>query len=275
MIYPICRTCGVQFDACSEPPPSCPICQDERQYVSASGQAWTSHAELAKERTNTFRQYEPGLIGVGSVPHFAIGQRALLLLAPGGNILWDCISLLDDATIEIVRGLGGIAAIAISHPHYYGCMVEWAKTFGAPIHLHADDREWIMRPDPSVRFWEGESLQIGEGLTLLRCGGHFAGGAVLHWAKGAGGRGALLSGDILQVVADLKHVSFMRSYPNFIPLSAPAVERIASAVAPYPIESVYGAFFDRNIGHGGKAAIERSARRYLDAIRGDGSAEQR
>ncbi|HUZ67556.1 MAG TPA: MBL fold metallo-hydrolase [Beijerinckiaceae bacterium] len=275
MIYPICRACGVQFDACAQPPATCPICQDERQFVPASGQAWTTPDALVRSHTNTFRQHESGLIGIGTVPHFAIGQRALLLRAPGGNILWDCISLLDDATIEIVEALGGLAAIAISHPHYYGCMVDWARVFDAPIHLHADDCQWIMRPDPAVRLWQGESLEIGDGLTLLRCGGHFAGGATLHWAQGAAGRGALLSGDILQVAPDRKHVSFMRSYPNMIPVSAPAVEHILATLAPYPIESVYGAFFDRTIKSDGKAAIARSAKRYLAAIHGDGSAERR
>ena len=47
---------------------------------------------------------------------------------------------------------------------------------------------------------------------------------MLHWAGGADGRGALLSGDIVQVVPDRRYVSFMYSYPNLIPLPAAAVE---------------------------------------------------
>jgi hypothetical protein len=47
--------------------------------------------------------------------------------SPGGNVLWDCISLIDGATIEAVRKLGGLAAIAISHPHYSSAMVEWSR----------------------------------------------------------------------------------------------------------------------------------------------------
>jgi glyoxylase-like metal-dependent hydrolase (beta-lactamase superfamily II) len=68
-----------------------------------------------------------------------------------------------------------------------------------------------MRPDKDLIFWRGETNVLGEGLTLIRCGGHSDGGTVLHWATGAGGRGALLSGDIIQVVAARKHVSFMYS----------------------------------------------------------------
>ena len=132
-------------------------------------------------------------------------------------MLWDCISLLDEATIAIVKGLGGLIGIAISHPHYYSSMVEWAHAFDAPVHLHASDREWVMRPDPSIKFWDGDTLSLARGVTLIRCGGHFAGGTVLHWAQGAGKRGALLSGDIVQVIPDRKFVTFMRSYPEHDP----------------------------------------------------------
>ncbi len=93
-------------------------------------------------------------------------------------------------------------------------MVEWAHAFDAPIHLHAGDRQWVMRPDPAIKFWDGDTLSLADGVTLIRCGGHFAGGTVLHWAQGGEGRGALLSGDIVQVIPDRKFVSFMRSYPE-------------------------------------------------------------
>jgi hypothetical protein len=121
-------------------------------------------------------------------------------------------------------------------------MVEWSRAFGGvPIYLHAADRQWVMRPDEAIVFWEGETSALAEGLTLIRCGGHFEGGTVLHWAGGAGGRGALLTGDIIQVVPDRKHVSFMYSYPNYIPLPASAIERIVKAVEPFSFDRIYGA----------------------------------
>jgi glyoxylase-like metal-dependent hydrolase (beta-lactamase superfamily II) len=186
---------------------------------------------------------------------------------PKANVLWDCLPLLDEAVVEALKALGGIAAIAISHPHYYSGMVEWSRAFGGvPIYLHAADRQWVMRPDKAIVFWEGETRQLAEGLTLVRCGGHFDGGTVLHWAGGAGGKGALLSGDILQVVPDRRHVSFMYSYPNYIPLPAQAVERIVRAVEPFAYGRVYGAFWDMVIEDDGQAAVRRSAERYLRAI---------
>ncbi len=263
----LCTTCGTQFAESASPPPACPICEDERQYLRTTGQGWTTAEQVRRTHRNSLRAKEPGLIGIGVEPSFGIGQRALLLCRAGGNVLWDCVPLLDDALAEAIRALGGITAIAISHPHYYANMVDWSRAFGGvPIYLHAADRQWVMRPDDAIVFWEGETRVLGVGLTLIRCGGHFAGGTVLHWAGGAGGRGALLSGDIIQVPADRKRVSFMWSYPNYLPLDAAAVRAIVTAVAPYPFEPIYGAFWDRVISQGGSDVVRASARHYLRLI---------
>ena len=221
---------------------------------------------LRRDYHNVIRAEEPGLTGIGTHPSFAIGQRALLVQTPGGNILWDCVSQLDEPTIAAVRALGGIAAIAISHPHYYSCMVEWARAFDAPVYLHAADRAWVMRPDPAHAFWAGEARELGDGLTLLHCAGHFAGGTVLHWAGGASGQGALLAGDILQVTEDRRYVSFMYSYANYIPLGGAAVRHILASLEPFAYEHVYGAWWDRKIVAGGRDAVLRSGERYLKAI---------
>lgn len=269
MTHYICVTCGTQFAETSTPPARCPICDDERQYIGAKGQQWTTLAELQQTHHNTLREHEPGLTGIGAEPRFAIGQRALLLQTPAGNLLWDCISLIDEATIAAVQALGGIAAIAISHPHYYSSMVEWSHAFdNAPVYLHAADQEHVMRPDPAIHFWEGETLSLLDSLTLIRCGGHFEGGTVAHWPQGAQGQGVLLSGDIIQVVQDRRFVSFMRSYPNLIPLPARAVEHVVQAVEPYAYERIYGAWWDTIVANNAKNAVHKSAERYIRAISG-------
>lgn len=265
----ICTTCGTQFAASEAPPEHCPICQDERQYIGWSGQQWTRLEDLRKTHHSVIRLEEPGLHGIGSEPSFAIGQRALLIQHPQGNVLWDCISLFDDEIVKQVNALGGIAHIAISHPHYYSSVVEWAQAFGARIHLHAADKQWMMRPELTIDFWEGETLQLGSGLTLVRCGGHFAGATVLHWADGVDGRGALLTGDIIQVVQDRRWLSFMYSYPNLIPLDAKSVNHIVQAVTPFVFERIYGAWFDRVVLEDAKNVVIRSAERYLKAIAAD------
>jgi glyoxylase-like metal-dependent hydrolase (beta-lactamase superfamily II) len=164
-----------------------------------------------------------------------------------------------------------LSAIAISHPHYYTCMQDWARAFDCPIHLHIGDADWVMRGDPLIRHWEGDTLSIAPGVTLLRLGGHFPGGTVLHWAEGAAGRGALLSGDIVQVAADLNRVSFLWSYPNMMPLSATTVRRIAESLRPWPFERIYGAFTGRQVMSGGANVVQQSAARYIELLQGEQS----
>ncbi|WP_108659566.1 MBL fold metallo-hydrolase [Acuticoccus kandeliae] len=259
----ICTTCGTQYAPTETPPGECIICEEERQYLQPTGQAWTTLERLNITHKAIFHpEYE--FLSIGNAPAFGINQRALLVRTPEGNILWDCISLINPAMVEIINGLGGIQAIAISHPHYYTTLVEWSRAFGdIPVYLHAADAEWVMRPDHCITHWMGETHEILPGLTLIRAGGHYTGGTVLHVASAAEGRGALLSGDILQVVADRKHLGFMRSYPNFIPLGEAAVRAIGERVAPFRYDAIYGAFWERSIPTGAEAAVKASIDRHI------------
>ena len=262
----ICVQCGTQFGKTPEPPLRCPICEDERQFVRHGGQAWTTLERLSADYFNGFEEEAPQLLGIATEPEFAIGQRALLLQSAGGNLLWDCITLLDEKTIAEVNARGGIRAIAISHPHFYSSMVEWAERFDAQIFLHAQDRQWVTRQSPRIQFWEGATFSLWDGLTLINCGGHFEGGSVLHWPAGANGNGALLTSDILTVVQDRRYVSFMRSYPNLIPLGAAAIRHIVESLDPFPFDQIYGGWWQANVLEDAKAAVARSAERYLRAI---------
>lgn len=263
----LCVTCGTQFSPSDRAPEHCPICQDERQFVGLQGQQWTTLENLQKSHRNAIYQEGEGIWGVLTAPQFGIGQRALLVRTPDGNILWDCVSLINADTVELIKGLGGISAIAISHPHYYTSMVEWSRAFGGvPIYLHQDDREWVQRPDPAIRFWKGETHSLGQGLTLIRLGGHFPGFQVLHSADAENGVGALFSGDQPQVCPDKRYVSFMYSYPNFVPLDAESVRRIVTALEPFSFKKLYGAWPNFVVQGDAKEAVRRSAERYLRAL---------
>ena len=267
----LCCACGTSFDT-DTAPMVCAICEEERQYVPPSGQAWTTPERLAQTHRNSWQQIEPGLFAIQTVPAFGINQRALLLQTPAGNILWDCIALLDEATRQLVTALGGLTAIAISHPHYYTAMQDWAAAFDAPIYLHGADQQWICRPSDQVRLWEEDALALSDRVTLVHAGGHFAGGTVLHWAADDG-EGVLLAGDIVQVTPGADRVSFMWSYPNMIPLSAPEVTDVAERLAAWPIERIYGAFAGQNIRSGGQEIIARSAKAYVERITGRAAAD--
>lgn len=267
MLNAICITCGVQYAATEDYPAHCPICEDDRQYVNTRGQQWTTLEHLQRSHRNTLKEEEPGLLGIVTEPKFAIGQRALLVQTPEGNILWDCISLIDEPTVRMINALGGVKAIAISHPHLYGSMVDWSRALGdAPIYLHATNREWVMRPDPAIHFWEEDTLALGGGVTLIRCGGHFPGSTVLHWADGAEGRGVLLTADSIMVVSDRKRVSFMYSYPNMLPLPAHEVQGVVNAVAPFTYDRIYSGWFDSTLVSGAKTAVEQSAALYIRKV---------
>lgn len=265
---PICVTCGTRYPESERPPARCRICEDVRQHVPEGGQRWLDPAELASQHHNRIERHESGLYGVGTEPGFAIAQRALLVRTAEGNLLWDCITLLDRATREALEELGGVDAIAISHPHFYSAMRAWARAFDAPVHLHAADREWVVDHGPELRFWSGERFRLFGGLQLVRAGGHFPGGTVLHWPNGADGRGALLTGDILMVVPDRSIVSFMYSYPNLLPLPATEVERVAASVDDLTFDRIYGGWWQRRILAGAKEAVRRGRDRYLAALAG-------
>jgi glyoxylase-like metal-dependent hydrolase (beta-lactamase superfamily II) len=261
----ICVTCGTQYPESEQAPAHCPICEDERQYVNPNGQQWTTLEALRRNHHIVIEPLETNLYHLKPEPKIAIGQYAHLIQTPDGNVLWDCVPFIDDAAVEAINKLGGISAIAISHPHFHTVMVEWSRAFNAPIYIHAGNRGDVVRPDPAIRFWESETESILDGITLIRCGGHFIGSSVLHWRDGANGRGALYTGDTIYVVADTRYATFMYSYPNYIPLPASKVNRIVAAVEPFAYDRLYSAF-GAVMQTDAKAKVVASAERYVRAI---------
>ena len=263
----LCRTCSVEQPG-TRTVPTCPICADERQYVPPTGQRWTTLAELHTEgHRGHVDQVEPDLLGITIEPSVGIGQRALLVQTPNGNLLWDPTGYLDDALVEAVAERGGVAAVAASHPHMFGVQVEWSHRFGdVPVYVQAADREWLQRDDPVVTEWQ-ERAEVLPGVVLHRIGGHFPGSAVAHFVA-ADGQGVLLSGDTVAGTPDQRWVSFMRSYPNKLPLSAAVVDRVADRVLQLDFDRLYDNFGGQVLGDAA-GSVRRSADRYIAWVRGD------
>jgi hypothetical protein len=262
----ICATCGVEHaDAVGV----CAICADDRQWVPADGQRWTTLDELAAAgREVHVRELEPDLFGITVEPKVGIGQHAHLVRTPAGTVLWDPNGYLDDGAVQRLAGLGEPIAITSSHPHMFGVQVEWSRRLGdAPVLVTAADMAWVARPDPVIRTWQGRH-ELAPGLTLLQLGGHFEGSAVIHWAAGAGGRGVLLASDTIQANPDRATVTFMRSYPNRIPLSAAVVRRMTGALDGVAFDRLYDNF-GATIDSDAAGAVRRSAERYAGWVRGD------
>ncbi|RUS25645.1 hypothetical protein BC938DRAFT_471848 [Jimgerdemannia flammicorona] len=261
----ICQTCGVQHAPSEHPPADCAICLDPRQYVGRQGQQWTTLQELRASHHVIFTpdERDERVVVVRTVPEFAIGQNAYILRTPKGNVMWDCQSLIDQGAIDYIQSIGGLKAIVISHPHFYDSCVEWSQALGnIPIYISAADKQWIMRPDPQrIVLWEGDTLSLLDGeVTVVRCGGHFDGSCVLIWHRG--NNPCAFSADTVMVAADRHHVSFMWSYPNYVPLSPDAVRGVWIALRSFAFEEIFGIRGDP-IREGGRRIVLESAKRYI------------
>lgn len=265
----ICATCGNHYPASASPPAACLICADERQWVPESGQRWTTLAQAAAEgRRTEVREVEPGLLGIGASPTFAIGQRSLLVRTQAGNLLWDPSGFVDEHAFAAVERAGGLRAVAASHPHFYGAIAQWRRRFDAEALLPEADRRWLTHPLERVRHWSG-TLEVAPGLTLVQCGGHFPGSAVAHWAAGADGKGALLVGDTLFVTPGADRVTFVWSAPNRLPLPEREVQGVLAALAPYDYDRLYSGWWQPTLRQHAKTAVAAGARRYLQFLRGE------
>lgn len=263
----LCATCAVEIDGEPAEGAICPICADERQYVPRGGQRWTSVPELIDAgHTLQIDEVEPGLLGLHADPRVGIGQRSLLATTEHGNLLWDPTGLITDEAVERVRAAGPVLAVAASHPHMFGVQVDWARALDAPVLVNEADAEWVQRHDPVIEHWSGRR-ELAPGLELLQLGGHFRGSAVALWAPGAGGKGSLLAGDTIGVNPD-GSATFMRSFPNRLPLSAAVVRRLADATDRLQFDRLY-ANFGVPIDTDARAVVRRSADRYAAWVSGE------
>ncbi len=265
----ICATCAVETADLTTAPDSCAVCTDDRQWVPEAGQRWTTLDELraAGARIEVI-EVEPELWGLKAAPGVGIGQQTMVVRTPHGVVLFDCLGYLDDAAVSFVRSLGPTLAVAASHPHMYGVQTEWARALGdVPIFVEDRDREWVRRADPLVELYDARR-EITPGLTLHRVGGHFRGQAVLEWSAGHEGRGVLFAGDAIVPNPDRRSVSFLRSYPNRIPLSGNVVQRIANQVETLHFDRLYNNF-GAVVPCDAKAVVRFSADRHTAWTRGD------
>lgn len=269
----ICWNCGLQYQATEIPPSQCLICSDDRESISHKPQRWTSLAEMHGVFENVCTPLGSGVTSIRTAPSFGIGQEAFLLETDCGSVLWDCLSFVDDRTVRNVGMRGKLIAIMVSHPHFFGSMVQWSHNFGRiPVYVHRENEAWIPRPDSVIKLWDGDRMQISSSVAMIRTGGHFPGSCVLHWTDGADGKGALFTSDTILPVEDRRWVSFMYSYPNLIPVGKRAVEKITGAISNLVFDCVYGGPMYGSggarpiISSGAKAVVMRSAKRYIDHL---------
>lgn len=252
----ICNTCGTQFDVpyCS-PLKSCRICDDPRQYVPPGGQVWSSLAKLKGRHENHFEQdpTDERVWFITTEPKCGIGERAVLLETPNGNVLWDLIAYIDEMTVDFINSKGGLKAIVISHPHFYTTHLEWARIFSCPVYVAIEDEKWLNRADhENIRkFIRDPTMQILPGVTAIKTGGHFDGSMVLHWNNKL-----FIADSLFTVPSALYRVdrlpgttsyAFMWSIPNMIPLPPSKIHGIWRALKPFGFEATYGGFSGQDV----------------------------
>lgn len=258
----ICTGCGTQYPANHTTAELCPICADDRQFIPETGQVWTNLDELTDKHGVIVKKVTDNLYELKMAPAFAIGQRALLVLSPQGNILWDCIPILNEPTISMIRAMGGLKAIAFSHPHYYSTMNVWADTFECPIYIHKSDAQWIFNKGNHVRLWEGIEQELWDGIRIINIGGHFPGSSILH-VPFLSPEGAILCGDTFAISPSKKHLAVMYSYPNRIPLPTREVKRIKDQMQNLRFDSMHGFYDYQNIYSDAKQLLDGSLARYV------------
>ncbi|KAL4932761.1 putative metallo-beta-lactamase domain protein [Aspergillus undulatus] len=320
----ICSTCGTQFPETSGLT-ACKICDDPRQFVPPTGQSWTTLSTLRSEFYKNIFTPDPihceKLVSIHTEPRLAIGQRAYLCRtntntksstsrrsgsSPDStfNILWDCITYIDDATINEINKLGGIHAIVISHPHFYTTHLVWAEIFDCPVYLSSEDEEWVVLKESENKnqsqsdegkgrkrqvFFSNNLLSFtastsenGNGIyegddgradiVAIKAGGHFPGSTVLLWRS----LKTLLIADTMAVVPSGKYwvdrpagtasFTFMWSYPNMIPLSADDVHGIWKAIKHTVFDITRGAFVGMDTDTDSKKRMLDSAQIFVKSM---------
>jgi glyoxylase-like metal-dependent hydrolase (beta-lactamase superfamily II) len=260
----ICETCGTQYREEVQFTGVCPICNDDRQYIGDNGQRWTDTDELKKGHKVKISQVNERLYTLKMETAFALGQRAFLVLSPNGNVLWDCIPLLDDATIDFINSKGGLKAIVFSHPHYYSTMNEWAAAFNCPIYIHQGDREFIFYSTDAVKLWEGDLQPLWDDLSIIHIGGHFPGSCLLR-AGTLSSKGAILVGDSFYLSKSKRHIAVMYSYPNQILLTKKEFAEVRRKSAGLTFDTLYCAFDGQNLEGNAYEVFSTSIQRYLDS----------
>jgi hypothetical protein len=257
----VCTTCGTHYPP-DAAPELCTICDDDRQYIPEGGQIWTTHDQLLTTSSVRILPLTEKVFELEIKPVFAIGQRAFFILSEQGNILWDCIPLLNEPAKAFIKAHGGLKAIAFSHPHYYSNMNQWAETFNCPIYIHASDEQWIVDKGKHVSLWNGAEKILWDGMRILQIGGHFPGSSVLH-VPFLSREGSVFCGDTVAIAPSKKHIAVMHSYPNRIPLPVQEVKRIKERFESIPFDTMYGFYSDQNLSRKVKEILKTSMERYV------------
>jgi hypothetical protein len=257
-----CSTCGTQFTNAIYITKDCPICDNDRQFIPPNGQSWTKWNDLNINYSNNINELVPNLFEIRTSPRFALGQKAFLIITPNGNVLWDCVSLLNESTIEFIKSKGGLKAIIISHPHFNASMSDWAEAFECPIYIHQNDQEFILSKSKYIQLWNGDEKELWDQMKIKLIGGHFPGSCILivpFLSKGD----TILCSDTFWIAKNNKYVSVMYSFPNYIPVKISEIQRIKRVMKEVQFDQLIGSFDNQLLNANAKEILHASFDNYF------------
>ncbi|WVW81997.1 hypothetical protein I302_104002 [Kwoniella bestiolae CBS 10118] len=285
-LLPICKACGTQYPASFDIQRNCVICEDPRQYVPATGQEWTNMAELGEGRKHVLLQDEEDgrVTMIGCEPGFAINQTPILIETAEGSYIWDCSAFISLPLIGHLSKLKKpLKGIAISHPHFFSTSLTWSRALKVPLYVCEDDKEWYQRlsdskDDDQVIWWKDEQ-ELGRGVKVVQCGGHFPGSSILYWdrlseppppkdslpTKPTPVSGIIFTADTLMVQPTQLSFAFIWSVPNMIPLRPHSILSIQDRLKSLSFAQATSSWPNKWIRQDAKQILEQSVITFLAA----------
>ena len=232
-----CSNCGHwQFHFAV--PPHCPICTDVRNDLPEDG--WDFRPPASLDLRHHWRTLPGGLHEFWSTPRFGLDSHGWVLETAIGNVAFEAAPFYDQASLDHLASIGGIAVLAASHPHGYGALWQLQQRFECPVLIQKLDLPWTKAFRVTTPY--DERHEIAPGLTLYRTGGHYDGHAILHDAA----RGALFVGDALKLDLDtdgrLVALSCHKAYHKAIPLSPDEARHYRDVFATLAFDAVFTPF---------------------------------
>lgn len=259
----ICVICGTCFPPSTQPPQVCQLCTGKQQLVLEGGTDWTTEELIQSDFHNVMNLEEPNLWSIHIRPSFASSQRAFFFRSDHGNILWDCLSLLDEQTKQQLDDLGGIQTIVLSNPHFQTGVCKWAEQFHAEVVVHETDVKFLVEQPRRLKTWTGEYYQIQDGFDLIRIGGSFLGSSVLIWQAGSQEKGCMFTGDTLFVTKDRSWISFLDSNQHVV-WKISDIQDLGQKLNKYTFDRIYGAWPNRTIDTNGNEVVKQSVKRVVN-----------
>ena len=227
-----CTNCGF-WQRYFEVPPSCPLCLDARHVVPKDGWRFLSVEETLGSYPSHYEELESGAWRFWNDPVDGIGANAYLVVGQGGNFMFEGAAIFDDAALNKIESLGGIAVLSASHPHSYGALWQLQDRFEPELALHPGDFQWSSALRITWPF--DDRVDVLPGMSLHWTGGHFAGHTVAFIEP----HQILMCGDALKFELDpddrrmattiSSHKAFVRGVPS-TPAELRQYRRVFSAI---------------------------------------------